>query len=259
MTIKQIYDWLNAIAPFDTAEGFDNVGLLIGSYDTEVSDVLFGMDVTEALVSEAVQIGAQLIISHHPFIFNPIKRIDYDTPNGRILHSVMTNQISIIAAHTNWDKASGGICDSLAKKLSLHDIVNGDDFLRIGSLPVPASPAALGKCIEDSLHIVPRCYGDTQAPITKVAVAGGAYGEAANLACELGAQAFVVGEIRHHEILDACARGLVIYDAGHYATEFPGVAALHKRFIAENASSHPSVKAHLHLQAPFTGAVLAFA
>lgn len=253
MTVRQIYDWLDQIAPFDTAEGFDNVGLLAGSFDTAVTDVIFGMDVNEALVTEAIEIGAQLIISHHPFIFSPIRRIDYNTPYGRTFHAVLSNQISVIAAHTNWDKASGGISDTLAAAFHLTDVVSGDDFLRIGNLPVGQSAPALAKTIEETLHFAPRVYGNQDAVISRLAVAGGAYGEGATLASELGAEAFIVGEIKHHELVDACARGLTVYDAGHYATEMPGVTALYQRFIAENAGVHPMVKAHLHIKTPFAG------
>ena len=241
MKVRDVLNWLDALAPFDSAEDFDNVGLLLGDADASVRGVTFGMDVTEALVDDALAHGDELIVTHHPFIFHALKRINYNEPQGRALLKLTENRLSVIAAHTNWDKAPGGI----------------SDFLRLGSLPAPLSPAELGGLIRRSLHIDARCYPASDAPVTRVAVAGGAYGEGYALAAASGAQAFVVGEVRHHELLDACARGLTVYDAGHFPTELPGVMSLYERFLADATRSGWPVKAHLHFQPPYAGALLA--
>ena len=255
--VQQIWDWLNAFAPFDTAEGFDNVGLLMGDRNAEVHTVLFGMDITEALAKEAVELGAELIISHHPFIFHALKRIDYTGPQGRTLCMLAEHHINVIAAHTNYDKAPGGICDSLAAALNLETIESCDDYVRIGTLASPLSYAELSAHIRKSLRVEPRCYPASDRPIVRVAVSGGAYGEGYEAAIAAGADAYVVGEIAHHEILDACARALTIYDAGHFPTELPGVANLYMRFLADAAMSQWDVQAHLHQKAPYAGALLA--
>jgi len=255
--VQQIWDWLNAFAPFDTAEGFDNVGLLMGDRNAEVHTVLFGMDITEALVKEAVALGAELIISHHPFIFHALKRIDYTGPQGRTLCLLAEHHINVIAAHTNYDKAPGGISDALSKVLGLQDVLCADDYVRVGTLPHPMTASQLKTHVRELLHTEPRCFPALDEPIIRAAVAGGAYGEGYEAALAAGAQAFVVGEIAHHEILDATARGLTIIDAGHYPTEWPGVAALYGRFLADAASSCWEVQAHLHQQAPYSGALLA--
>lgn len=257
MTVRQIFDWLNGIAPFETAEDFDNVGLLMGDMNAAVKTVLFGMDLTEDMAQEALRLGAGLIVTHHPFIFSPIKRIDYTMPQGRALLTLLGGGVSVLAAHTNWDKAPGGVSDSLANTLSLTDVTAADDFLRVGSLRSPSTPEALDNLIQGSLHAVSRRYGSAQGPISRVAVAGGAYGEGYSLAIEAGAQAFVVGEIKHHELVDACARGLTVYDAGHFATELPGMAALYERFLADAVRAKWPVKAHLYFKAPYAGALLA--
>ena len=229
----------------------------MGDKNAEVNTVLFGMDVTEALVREAVELGADLIITHHPFIFHALKRIDYTGPQGRALCMLSAHRISVIAAHTNYDKAPGGICDSLAAALNLHSVESCDDYVRIGTLPAPLSPAGLSAHIRRSLRVEPRCYPACTQPITRVAVSGGAYGEGYEAALSAGAQAYVVGEIAHHEILDACSRGLTVYDAGHFPTELPGVVNLCMRFLADAAVSQWNVQAHLHQQAPYAGALLA--
>lgn len=257
MTVQQVLDWLNALTPFESAESFDNVGLLMGDAGAEVHTVLFGMDVTEELAREAASAGAELIVTHHPFIFHALKRIDYTGPQGRALCLLARQRVSVIAAHTNWDKAPGGVSDALAQALGLSDIVRADDYLRIGELPSPLSPDAFAGLIANRLHIHARQYGAPSASLSRVAVAGGAYGEGYALAASMGAQAFVVGEIRHHELLDACARGLAVYDAGHFPTELPGVKALYERFLADMVQTDKSVRAMLHATAPYPGALLA--
>lgn len=257
MKVQQVLDWLNALAPFESCESFDNVGLLMGDAGAEVRTVLFAMDVTEALAQEAIERGAGLIVSHHPFIFHALKRIDYTGPQGSALCLLAQQRIGVIAAHTNWDKASGGVCDSLAIALDLKDIVCADDYVRVGTLPVPVSAAMLSHHVQTSLSAQVRCYPASDKLISRVAVAGGAYGEGYEAALAVGAEAFVVGEIAHHEILDACARGLTICDAGHFATELPGVKTLYQRFTADALQAGWPVQAHLYAKAPYAGATLA--
>lgn len=253
MKVKEITAWLNAIAPFETAEGFDNVGLLLGDPEAEVRRALVGMDVTEALVNEAASLGAELILTHHPFIFHGLKRIDYTGPQGRALCRIAEKRISVIAAHTNWDKAVGGVGDSLAKALGLTDVTHVDEYIRMGVLPSPMTAAQFSAHIQQTLHILPRVFGDPDGLITRVAAAGGAYGEGYEAAVQAGAQVYVVGEIAHHEILDACARGMLVCEAGHYPTEWSGVLALSERFQTDM----PSIEVYLHTQAPYAGAFLA--
>ncbi len=255
--VQQIWDWLNAFAPFDSAESFDNVGLLMGDPNTEVHTVLFGMDITEALATEAVERGAELIITHHPFIFRGIKRINYTGPQGRTLALLMQHGVNVIAAHTNYDKAPGGVCDSLAAALGLANVESADDYVRVGTLSSPLSPAEFGQTVQKVLRIAPRCYYMQDKAITRVAVSGGAYGEGYEAALAAGADAYVVGEIGYHEVSDAVSRGLVVCDAGHFPTELPGVANLYLRFLADAAASQWEVQAHLHQLAPFAGALLA--
>jgi len=258
MKIGQVSDWLNAIAPFDSAESFDNVGLLMGSPNNDVTCVLFGMDLTEALADEALRLGAELIITHHPFIFHALKRIDYTGPQGRAMCKLMENRISVIAAHTNWDKAQGGVGDSLADALELRSTFSADEYVRVGTLSTPLSSSDFAQQITEKLRLAPRVYGAANSPISKIAVAGGAYGEGYEAAISAGAEAFVVGEIAHHEILDACERGLTVYEAGHFATEFPGIKVLYQLFLSDASAAGWPVDARLYDKAPFAGALLAF-
>lgn len=251
MTVRDALDWLNAAAPFDTAEDFDNVGLLIGDERLPVQNVIFGLDATPALVREAVRLHAQLIVTHHPLLFHPLRRIHYADPIGQAVSEIVENRMSLIAAHTNWDKAEGGVSDSLASLLELKEIRRADDYLRIGRLPSPMSPEAFCAFAGEKLGLSPRLYGRGEDQITWVAAAGGAYGEAEAAAAPAGAQAFVVGEIHHHEIIDAAARGLWVLDSGHHATEQPGIAALYHRFLRDASQAGWAVQARLIDTAPF--------
>ena len=255
VTVRTVLDWLDALAPFQSAEDFDNVGLLLGDPDATVQNVLFGMDLDVGMLRRAEAVHAELIVTHHPFIFSPLRRIDYTSPHGQVLCALASRRIHVIAAHTNWDKAVGGVSDALAKALGLCATERGDDYLRVGTLPSALTPDALSGHIERALGFAPRRYGGGSA-ITRVAVAGGAYGEGAALAQKLGAQAYVVGEIHHHEVLDACARGLAVYDSGHFATEAPGVRALYERFLADATRAVWQVTPHLYANAPYAGAML---
>jgi len=257
LKVQQFVEWLNGLAPFESAEGFDNVGFLMGDPAAEVHSVLIGMDITDAMAEEAIRLGAELIITHHPFIFHALKRIDYTGPQGRTLCRLAAKGISVIAAHTNWDKAVGGVGDSLASSLGLSNTVHADDYVLVGTLPSPMDAAQLAQHVQKALLLPPRCYPASSEVISRVAVAGGSYGEGYMAALSAGAQAYVVGEIAHHEILDATARGLTIYDAGHYATEMPGVKALYERLTVDAKKTGWPVEIHLHTQLPYAGASLA--
>jgi len=251
--VKAIVDWLESIAPFSTAEPYDNVGLLAGDPCASVDKALFCLDVTDDVVREAVDKGAQLIIAHHPLMFSGVKRIDYTVPEGRILCALLEARLNLIVAHTNWDRAQGGVSDSLAEKLGLREPVAVDEYVRMGNLETPLSADAFAAHVQNCLGAHVRVYGEAQEPLSRVAVGPGACGELVNVAVAAGAQAFVVGEIDYDELLFACGQGLVVFESGHYATEFPGMVALYHRF-QDNAASLLHVKPLLYSKAPFRGA-----
>lgn len=230
MKVKDILHWLDEIAPLDSCEDFDNVGLLVGSAEAEVTGVRFCMDVTADTVRAAVKSGANVIIAHHPFLFHAVKRIDTDSVFGEILTSVLQNRMQIIGMHTNWDKAPGGVSDALAKAMQLTGIRHADDYLRVGRLEKPMTAAVLRDKAQEVLQAPVRLYGDPERMISTLAVAGGAYGDGIVLADRERADAFLVGEIHHHQIVEAAAMRLCILDAGHYATEYPGVVAMYRLF-----------------------------
>lgn len=257
ITVQAVCDWLNEIAPFDTAEGYDNVGLLMGDPAAPVSKVLFCLDATPEAVGEAVEIGAQLLITHHPLMFGGVRRIDYTQPEGRVLCAMAGARLNLIAAHTNLDKAPGGTGDALIQALGFHGLRPVNEFVRMGALEAPMTGDGLQRFVGERLQADVGRYGEAAGLITQVAVGPGACGEFAEEALRAGAQAFVVGEIKHHEVLAACAQGMVVLAAGHYATEMIGLKALFARFQATADLAGWPVQPMLFQKPPFLGALRA--
>ena len=227
LTIQQVYDFINERAPFDTQLAFDNSGLLVGAPDREVTGVHFALDVTNRVIDEAVANGANLIVTHHPMMFSPVKRLVETEHEARLLCRLIREGISLISAHTNLDQAPGGCNDVLAQTIGLTDI-EGEGFVRVGALPHPMTAVELAAHIGEKLGDVVRVMGDPAAVITKVGMCSGSGADEWLAAAAMGAQAFLTGEVKHHIALEASDAGVVMLEAGHHATEEPGIFALAK-------------------------------
>ena len=253
MTVQDVWDWLNGFAPFATQESFDNAGLLVGNPTAEVRRVLFTLDATLPVVREASGWRADLIVAHHPLMFGGIRAIRYDQPEGAILAAVATARMNLIATHTNFDQAEGGTGDSLAAALGLEEISPTLDnlYLRTGSLPSPQTASDFLATLNRSLGAQARLYGNPTALLRRVTVGAGAIGEEYALVSADAAQAYIVGEIKHHEILAALALGTVVYEVGHHASEQPGIAALYQRFQSAAHLGRWPVEARLTAISPY--------
>ena len=225
MKVIDVYRRLDQIAPFDTQEAFDNSGLLTGHPDWEVTGALLTLDCTPAAVREAVEHGANLIISHHPLMFSPRKTLREDDPEAALLSALIRSRIALIACHTCLDKAPGGINDVLADRAGLEQ-VEGEGFLRVGNLPETMTAEAYGALLSERLHTVTRIMGDPRQQVTRVGLCSGAGSDEWEEAKALGADAFISGEIKHHHALAAAQQGVVCFECGHHATEEPGILAL---------------------------------
>ena len=225
-TVGMIEALINEFAPFETAESFDNVGALVGKRDQEVTAVLVALDATMDVVREAKQIGAQLIVTHHPLLFHPRKNLLEEDPEGRILCEMVRSHLSLISAHTNLDQTfwSGSAC--CAKLLGLNNIRKGSDYLFLGETESPLPASRLAAAASRALSFPVRCYGDGETVISILAIAGGADDSDWEAARVLGAQALLTGEVRHHNALAAAMSGFVLLDGGHYGTEAPLVPVL---------------------------------
>lgn len=220
-TVHDIESALYALAPKALAAEWDNVGLLAGSADREVRSVLVALDITEPVVDEAERMGADLIVSHHPVIFHPVKSITDRDPSGRLLIRLVRSGTGAVCMHTNLDAAQGGVNDALASALGLQDAapVAEGGIARIGTLPeTMALPGFLAR-VKNALRPNGLRYVDGGRPIRKVAAGGGACGDFLWEAAALGCDAFVTADLKYNHFLDAGVLGLTVIDAGHFPTE----------------------------------------
>ena len=214
-TVKNIYDYINTISPFDTQKEWDNSGFLIGDFRKEVKNAVIALDCTNEVVEYAESVSADLIITHHPVIFRGVKQIKADSPIYRLIN----NDIAQISVHTPFDMADGGINDNLAKLLSLKDIKKiADGDLALGELEEGMSIDDFAEFVADTLGTNGIRYTDTEKLIKTVAVGGGACGEYIEAAMA-NADCFVTGEAKYHEMLDAQQMGYAVVSAGHFETE----------------------------------------
>lgn len=228
-TVRDIYNFLQYKAPFELQLEFDNAGFLIGRWDQPVSHVLISLDITRNVVEEAMEMGADLIIAHHPVIWGGVKQMTDQTETGRILLSLAERGISAICAHTNLDAAEGGVNDALAKTLGLTDIgqlkqegvdVHGRAYGigRVGTVPM-CSVTDFAAQVKHKLNASCVRYVDAGKPVQRVAVGGGSCGNMIDDALAAGCDTFITADVKYDQFLSAQARGLNLLDAGHYPTE----------------------------------------
>lgn len=216
----EIYDEIDRFAPFSTAMSFDNPGLLTGSRDRIVQKALVALDITPEVVREAASKGAELIISHHPVIFHPLRAL----PAAHPAYLLAQHQLTAICAHTNLDMAVGGVNTCLARALGVANTApfvydNGNPEALLGALPQPQSPEAFADDVKCRLGCGRVEWVRGARPVQRVALCGGAGGDLLEQAAAAGADAFVTGEVRHHQLLQARALGITLVVGGHYRTE----------------------------------------
>lgn len=222
-TVTHIYDAIDRLAPFWLTMDFDNTGILVGDRNREVSCALLALDCTPAVVEQARQLGAQLIITHHPVIFHPLKRVNEDA----VVYQLIRSDIAVISAHTNLDIAQGGVNDALASAIGLRDC-RGLELLneqtgawlgRVGTLPEPLSPEAFAAHVKSCLNAASVKFAAAPRAIHTVALCSGSGADCLDAAISAGADALLTSEVKQHEYLAAAAAGISIFDAGHFDTE----------------------------------------
>ena len=213
MKISEIFAFLQEKAPFETAEAWDNSGLLVGSPDAETAAVVVTLDITDDVVDTALIGEAKLIVSHHPVIFSPLRTLTTDS----IPYRLAREGIAVLCVHTNLDKAADGVNDCLAKQLGLQNVrVAADGMSRLGELPQAVTAAAFAEFVADTLKTAVRVRTGENT-VRTVALCGGA---GADLVLPLldEADAALTGEVKHHEWL-AVPQGKTLVDGGHFDTE----------------------------------------
>ena len=239
---QELIGILEELSPVKYALEWDNVGLLCGRRDREVSTVYIALDATDEVVRAAIEAGADFLLTHHPLIFRSIKRVSDDDFIGRRLLKLIRNDISYYAMHTNFDVM--GMADAAAEVLGLRDtdvldvtFEEGDTkegIGRVGRLPRVFEVSELCEYVKSrfSLSHV-RVYGDPESNVETAAICPGSGKSEIKKALSKGAEVLITGDIEHHEGIDAVAEGLVIIDAGHYGIEKLFIDYM-KDYISEN-------------------------
>lgn len=229
-TVKEIYDYLDALAPFSRQMDFDNSGFLVGREEAVVERIMVALDITQEVIDEAVTAGCQLIVSHHPIIFRPARFVTDRSLVGKCLLDLVENYVAAICAHTNLDMAAGGVNDALAQKLKMEQV----ELLHKEGLDAQGKPYGIGRVgtvngfdsarefavfVQTQLNAGGLRLEDAGRPVHKVAVGGGACGEYMKEAVKIGCDTFVTADVKYNTFLDAKALGLNLIDAGHFSTE----------------------------------------
>ncbi len=214
MKIHDIITYTKELAPYDTADAWDNVGLLVGTPKDEISRVLVALDITPAVVDEAGKKNCELIISHHPVIFDPLRTLTQDNA----VYTLAKQGIAALCLHTNLDRAEQGVNTMLGRALGLTNCtLYPDDFLLIGDADREYDAAEYAALIKERLNAPDVRF--TQGKVRRVAVSSGGGGGGVELGEQYGFDAFVTGELKHHQYLWAVSHGIAAFDAGHFSTE----------------------------------------
>lgn len=252
VTAGQIYDILNTLAPVHYQMDFDNSGFLIGDRSAEVRTVITALDITDAVIEEAVSLKADLIVSHHPLLFHPLRNVCAEDLVGRKVLALAKHGVSAICMHTNLDIADGGVNDALMHVLNaeiegLLEPAGTDErgqplgCGRIGTLGESMTLPAFLKFVTERLHVSGLRYCDGGKPVRKLAVCGGSGGNMLELAYEAGCDTFVTADIKYDRFLAAKELGINLIDADHFCTENVVVPVLANTI----RDAFPSVDVHI--------------
>lgn len=236
LRLSDICDFLDEFAPPALAAPWDNVGLLVGDRTQQVERVVTCLTITPAVAAEAIRERADLVVTHHPLPFQPLKRLTADEPSGRILLDLIRGGIAIHSPHTAFDSAAAGINQQLAEGLGLSEIAPlvpaalfppGIGTGRCGRFVQPQTLGQAAARLKQFLNIAGlHAVGDWQQPIERVAIGCGSAGEFLTDALRHHCQLLITGETRLHTCYEASARGVALLLCGHYASERFGVERL---------------------------------
>ena len=230
MKISEFTAAMEQIAPRDLALEFDNPGLLIEPDHEEITHVLVALDCTTAVAKEAVELGVDLVLTHHPLFFHPVKHMTYSDPVTSAACMLLRHGIGLFSAHTNLDAAHGGVNDTLCTLFGIRDAIPFDEGVgRVGVLKAPETLASFASRAETILNTRVQLLGNLESMVSRVAVMGGSGGDSIALAAAQNADVLLTGEVKHSDAIDAMTRGISLVVAGHYETETIVLEPLIKR------------------------------
>lgn len=229
MKAYELISWLEEQYPPKAAEEWDNVGLLVGDDEKEVSHVFLALDLTERTLSQAVEAGADMILTHHPMIFSGIKKINNHTFTGRRILTLIREDIPYYAMHTNYDilgmaKVSADylkLTDTRVLSVTEEEDGQKEGFGRVGRLPRRMTLKECGEYVKKCNRLEDvRIYGDPDQEVETAAICTGSGKSMLKDVYASGADVYITGDIDYHTGIDAVASGLCLIDAGHYGTEY---------------------------------------
>ncbi len=210
MKIKEIYEYLNIISPFELQEKWDNSGLIVGNFDDEIKRVYISLDLDLKMVKSLK--SNSLIITHHPLIFSPLKKINNDSYSTKILKQLIKKDISLISMHTNIDKTH--LNSYVGNEILGLDFVQNDDF--VFEAKIDMSFKQLQEIVKQKLKLNILKVVSGNKCIKSVALTTGS---GMSLLPSIKADCFLTGDIKYHEAMEAMARGISLIDIGHYESE----------------------------------------
>ncbi len=267
VNISKILVLLDQFAPFSLAEPWDNSGLQIGHPDSEVSKIMIGLDVTVGLIDAAQRSSADLVLTHHPLMIEPENRFDFSKMPGSVIHAAAKADIAIISAHTNLDKAQGGLNDYCASRIGLTSV---SPFVRADNVPSSADHAILPGCrasldvpvslqafaaqIKHRLDLdAVRVIGNPDMKVQSIVLCTGSGGSLISDFIRSGADLFITGDIKYHDARDIEAAGRSLIDIGHFGSEHMAIDLLYERLKSafEKAGEQMRIEKYLDEKDPF--------
>ena len=246
--VSDFLEVLEGFAPSFLKMQGDNVGLLVGDPTREVSRVVLTLDITPAVARASD--GADLIVAHHPVIFNPLASVTPADYNGAAVMALLEGRTAAICMHTNLDAAAGGVNDTLARILELQNVElaadGGQGILRRGTLSEEMSPDAFAASVGRKLGCRGVRYVAGARPVRAVTVCGGAGGNHSDAMYALasGCDAYVTAELKYAVSLELAHAGLTVVDAGHFHTENPVLETLRALLVRHFPGVTFTVSAH---------------
>ena len=268
VTIGLVAQLIEKIAPKSWAEEWDNVGLLVGSGSKPIERILISLDGTLAVVEEAKDLGAQLIVAHHPIIFRPLKNLRSDNPGAQVPLRLLQHEIGYYAAHTNLDQSVFSSSRVLGEILGLEkmELLEGEErgYGVIGYLPHGEKLGVLWKGFLDKLtksEVYAQDYelsgvrlaGSLEQDVRKVAIINGSGGRFVSNALFKGADLLITGDVDHHSALDALEGGMAVGDLGHFLSEAPMLKKLYHYLSAEKSLRGIEIKVSSINRSPWLG------
>ena len=236
VTVQDVINKMEELAPLNLKENNDPTGFQIGDPNAETKNILVTLDVRPEVVEEAIDKDIDLIVSHHPAIFRPIKQLNVNNPQNLMYADIVQNNISVYSSHTNMDKAKPGMNDWLAEKIGLINVEdlpveNENDVAlgRVGDLKTPMAANDFAQLIKDSFGVkhLRATISDSEFLMQRIAIIGGDGGKFYPEVLKSQADAFITGDLYYHTAQDMEAYGLNVFDPGHH------IESIFKEKIAE--------------------------